>query len=99
VKAEAFDYPFLRFDAGRFGRRARSAEEAHPNAEIASRAKAAFMLTERSYAARQTPRPSQAPRLVFHPKGATPPPGSPPRRALLAIVCQGISRVTRGCST
>jgi hypothetical protein len=75
VKAEAFDYQFLRFDAGRFGRDALDRLKAHPNAEIASRAKVAFMLTERSYAARQTPRPSQAPRLVFHPKGATPPAG------------------------
>ena len=75
VKPDAFDFEFLRFDSARFGRDALERLKANRDQKIASRAKAALKLTERTYPARQTSRPLQAPRLTFHPKGVTPPAG------------------------
>lgn len=73
VKPEAFDYQFLRFDAGRFGRDGLERLKADPNAEIAKRAKAAAAQTGRIYDVREEPaRPAQ---IAFHPKGARPPEG------------------------
>ena len=75
VKADQFDYQFLRFDAGRYGKDALNRLKVRRDQKIAGPAKAALAMTERNYAARPTPRPLQAPRLIFHPKGVTPPAG------------------------
>jgi hypothetical protein len=73
VKPEAFDYQFLRFDAGRFGRDELERLKADANAEIAKRAKAASAQTGRIYDVREEPaRPA---RIAFHPKGTRPPEG------------------------
>ena len=74
VKAEAFDYQFLRFDAGRFGRDTLDRLKASRNAEVARRAVGAAAQTTRIYPS-QSERPEQKPRLVFYPKGARPPEG------------------------
>jgi hypothetical protein len=80
------------------GRDALDRLKASPNAEIARRAKEAFMLTERSYAARQTPRPSQAPRLPSIRK-APPPAGFATAPGFAGDCLSGDSASTRGCST
>lgn len=74
VKPEAFDYQFLRFDAGRVGHDALERLKTDPNAEIARRAKAAKAQTERVYAVTPEP-PRQPPKITFYPKGARPPEG------------------------
>ncbi|TCS13240.1 DUF4153 domain-containing protein [Caulobacter sp. BK020] len=70
----AFDYQFLRFDAGRAGRDALERLRADPSAEIAKRAKAAEAQTERLYNAEPNP-PPRPPRIAFHPADARPPEG------------------------
>uniref|UniRef100_B0T5D4 DUF4153 domain-containing protein n=1 Tax=Caulobacter sp. (strain K31) TaxID=366602 RepID=B0T5D4_CAUSK len=74
VKAEAFDYQFLRFDAGRFGREALERLKASRNAEVAKRAVAASAQTSRIYPSEPV-LPEQKPRITFYPKGARPPEG------------------------
>jgi hypothetical protein len=74
VKVEAFDYEFLRFGAGRYGKDALGRLKASPNAEIAKRAKAAAAQVSRIYRA-EPAQPAPPPRIAFHPKGARPPEG------------------------
>jgi hypothetical protein len=73
VKVEAFDYQFLRFDAGRFGRVALDRLKGSPNADVAERAKVAAASAARTYS--PPDRPAPAPQIVFHPAGARPPEG------------------------
>lgn len=51
VAAEKFDFQFLRFDSGRYGRLALERLKAHPDAEVAKRAREASASTEKRYAA------------------------------------------------
>ncbi|AAK25381.1 DUF4153 domain-containing protein [Caulobacter vibrioides] len=51
VAADKFDFQFLRFDAGRYGREALDRLKTHPNAEIAKRARDAAASTEKQYPA------------------------------------------------
>lgn len=53
VAADKFDYAFLRFDAGRYGRDALDRLKADPNGEIAKRAREAAASTERRVAAEE----------------------------------------------
>lgn len=53
VAADKFDYAFLRFDAGRYGRHALDRLKADPNGEIAKRAREAAASTERRVAAEE----------------------------------------------
>jgi hypothetical protein len=73
VRTEAFDYQFLRFDAGRFGREALDRLKGSQVAEVAKRAKVAATATGRDYS--PPDRPVPAPKIVFHPAGARPPEG------------------------
>ncbi len=73
VKPEAFDYQFLRFDAGRFGREALERLKGSQIAEVAKRAKVASTATGRDYSS--SDRAVPGPRIVFHPAGARPPEG------------------------
>ncbi|EJL32807.1 hypothetical protein PMI01_02446 [Caulobacter sp. AP07] len=75
VRAEAFDYQFLRFDAGRFGRNALDRLKTSSDPKIVQRAKAVAVQAGRNYS--PPPRPAYNPRIVFHPKGARPPEGFP----------------------
>lgn len=76
VKVAEFDYEFLRFDAGRFGREALDRLKTSANPEIAKHSKAAAALTGRTYArSREPAAPGRDPRITFHPKGARPPEG------------------------
>jgi hypothetical protein len=74
VRAEAFDYQFLRFDAGRFGHEALDRLKASRNAEVAKHASAASAQTARIYPSEPV-RPEQKPQITFHPRGARPPEG------------------------
>ncbi len=74
VKVEAFDYQFLRFDAGRYGKDALERLKTSSNAEVAKRAKAAAAQVGRDYHV-EVRRPEHAARIVFHPKGVRPPEG------------------------
>ena len=53
VTADKFDFQFLRFDAGRYGRDALDRLKADPNGEIAKRAREAAASTERRVAAEE----------------------------------------------
>lgn len=75
VKADQFDYEFLRFDAGRAGRDALERLKASPNADVAKRAVVAVALTTRTYRPDGSEAPAREPQIVFHPKGARPPEG------------------------
>lgn len=74
VTVEAFDYQFLRFDAGRFGRGMLEDLSVDPNPELARRAKAAAAQANRIYN-REPDHPVRPPRINFYPKGARPPTG------------------------
>jgi hypothetical protein len=74
VKAEQFDYQFLRFDGGRFGRDALERLKTHSNIEIAKRAKATAAQGGRIYKA-ELDQPARSPRITFYPKGTRPPEG------------------------
>ena len=74
VKADAFDYQFLRFDAGRFGREALDRLKTSGSPDIAKRAAAVASQAERVYTSEPV-RPEQKPQIAFHPKGARPPEG------------------------
>jgi len=76
VSAEAFDYQFLRFDAGRFGRGALELLKANSNAEVAKRAKRAATQTGRFYQV-DPDHPAPPPQITFHPKEARRPEGFP----------------------
>ncbi|PIB90361.1 DUF4153 domain-containing protein [Caulobacter sp. FWC2] len=49
VTAEEFDFQFLRFDSGRYGRDGLERLKANPNADVAKRAREAFSLTAKTY--------------------------------------------------
>lgn len=72
VTADKFDYAFLRFDAGRYGREALDRLKADPNGEIAKRAREAAASTERRVAAEEA-RPNFKAMAVY-PAGKTLPP-------------------------
>ena len=74
VKSDDFDYEFLRFDSGRFGRRALERLKASPDAVVAERAKVAGALKYRTGNGRKTPI-APKPRITFHPAGVQPPAG------------------------
>jgi hypothetical protein len=74
VKADDFDYEFLRFDSGRFGRKALDRLKANPDAVVAQRAKVAGALEYRTGNGRRSPTVAH-PRISFYPKGIQPPPG------------------------
>ena len=76
VKAEAFDYQFLRFDAGRFGRDALDRLKTNMNAEVANRAKRTATQTGRFYEVNPE-HLAPPPQITFHPKGAQRPEGFP----------------------
>ncbi|MGR4864918.1 DUF4153 domain-containing protein [Caulobacter sp. LARHSG274] len=76
VKAEAFDYQFLRFDAGRIGRNALDRLKTNSNAEIAKRAKRTAAQTGRFYDV-DPDHPAPPPQITFHPNGAQRPSGFP----------------------
>jgi hypothetical protein len=76
VAPDKFDFEFLRFDSGRFGRDALGRLKASADPEIAKRAKAAAGLIGRTYArSGERTLPGHDPRITFHPKGARPPEG------------------------
>ncbi|CAN7271484.1 DUF4153 domain-containing protein [Caulobacter sp. LjRoot300] len=74
VKAADFDYEFLRFDSGRFGRKALDRLKVNSDAVVAQRAKVADALEYRTGNGRRTPVVAH-PRISFYPKGAQPPAG------------------------
>ncbi|MDR7231673.1 hypothetical protein J2X45_002773 [Caulobacter sp. BE264] len=69
VAADKFDFQFLRFDAGRYGREALERLKTHPNGEIAKRAREAAASTERRVAAEEA-RPNFKAMAVY-PAGKT----------------------------
>lgn len=76
VKVEAFDYQFLRFDAGRFGRETLDRLKTNSNVEIAKRAKRTAAQTGRFYDV-DPDNPAPPSQITFHPKGAQRPEGFP----------------------
>jgi hypothetical protein len=76
VSAAAFDYGFLRFDAGKIGRAALAELAGSPNAEVARRAKAA-QTTRSRYDLDQTDEsiPARTPRIAAWPADAALPAG------------------------
>ena len=86
VSAEAFDYAFLRFDAGRTGREALDRLAASEDPEIARRAAAARTAHSRYRA----PQPTRPARVTPHPEDAVIP------EAFLATVSSDVNNACRG---
>ncbi|MBO9708318.1 MAG: DUF4153 domain-containing protein [Caulobacter sp.] len=75
VAVDRFDFEYLRFDAGRYGRAALARLAKDPNPKIAEQARAVAGQAWRSTSGHDQAPEARAARIVFHPAGATPPPG------------------------
>lgn len=73
IAPDAFDFEFLRFDAGRYGRRALDRLSAGADPQVARLAKAALALEGRT--GRRDEPVRKTPRITFHPAGTAAPEG------------------------